>query len=244
MHYWASPLEGKYVAGQDVALVGAGNSAGQATVYLATQAAKVWLIVRGKDLASSMSRYLVDRIRGLGNVEVVTQAQMSARLEGHDGMLEAVRWRAAAIQVKISAAPSGTCSFSSERNRTATGWQVAVKLDRRGFILTGPEAGPGRQLLETSSKGVFAIGDVRAGRSTCCCGRRRGCTGRGHAAWVSGGAGQECRDGVRPPGVSAMERRCDKHAQQRSVVGQILKKRSCRGHVCLTPASRLHASIS
>src|SRR5215510_3781697 len=58
VHYWASPLEGKLVAGQEVALVGGGNSAGQATVYLATQAAKVWLIIRGKDLASSMSRYL------------------------------------------------------------------------------------------------------------------------------------------------------------------------------------------
>jgi thioredoxin reductase (NADPH) len=78
VHYWASPLEAKLVAGQEVALVGAGNSAGQAMVYLAGKAAKVWLIVRRRDLASSMSRYLVDRIRGLANVEVVTEAQVSA----------------------------------------------------------------------------------------------------------------------------------------------------------------------
>ena len=92
VHYWASPLEGKLSAGQEVALVGAGNSAGQATVDPASQAAKVWLIVRGRDLTASMSRYLVDRINGLSNVEVVTQAQVSG-LEGNDGMLEAVRWR-------------------------------------------------------------------------------------------------------------------------------------------------------
>src|SRR5262249_39635476 len=72
VHYWASPLEAKLCAGQEVALVGAGNSAGQAVVYLAGQAAKVWLLIRGDDLAASMSRYLVDRIAGLPNVEVLT----------------------------------------------------------------------------------------------------------------------------------------------------------------------------
>jgi len=87
VHYWASPLEGKLCAGQAVALVGAGNSAGQAAVYLASQAAKVWLLVRGRGLASSMSRYLVDRIAGLSNVEVLTQTVITG-LEGRDGMLE------------------------------------------------------------------------------------------------------------------------------------------------------------
>jgi thioredoxin reductase (NADPH) len=74
-------------SGQEVALVGAGNSAGQAVVYLASQVAKVWLLVRGRSLATSMSRYLVDRISGLSNVEVLTQATVTA-LEGRDGMLE------------------------------------------------------------------------------------------------------------------------------------------------------------
>src|SRR5215472_16115968 len=67
VHYWASPLEAKLCAGQEVALVGGGNSAGQAAVYLSSQAAKVWLLVRGPELAASMSRYLVDRIAGLTN---------------------------------------------------------------------------------------------------------------------------------------------------------------------------------
>src|SRR5208283_2007583 len=58
VHYWASPLESKLCAGQEVALVGGGNSAGQAAVYLAGKTAKVWMLVRGTDLASSMSSYL------------------------------------------------------------------------------------------------------------------------------------------------------------------------------------------
>src|SRR6266849_3850226 len=77
VHYWASPLEAKLCAGQEVALVGAGNSAGQATVYLASQVSKVWLLVRGPSLAARMSRYLVDRIAGLPNVEVLTQAEIT-----------------------------------------------------------------------------------------------------------------------------------------------------------------------
>ena len=74
VHYWASPVEAKLCANQEVVLVGAGNSAGQAAVYLASQSAKVWMLVRRSDLAATMSRYLVDRIRGLANIEVVTEA--------------------------------------------------------------------------------------------------------------------------------------------------------------------------
>src|SRR5438876_192547 len=92
VHYWASPLEGKLCAGQEVALVGAGNSAGQAVVYLASQGAKVWLLVRGRSLDASMSRYLVDRVAALPNVEVLVQTEVTA-LEGRGGVLETVRWR-------------------------------------------------------------------------------------------------------------------------------------------------------
>ncbi len=74
VHYWASPVEAKLCADQEVALVGAGNSAGQAAVYLASQGVKVCMLVRRSDLAETMSRYLVDRIGGLSNVEVVTGA--------------------------------------------------------------------------------------------------------------------------------------------------------------------------
>ncbi len=160
VHYWASPLEGKLCAAQEVALVGAGNSAGQAAVYLANQAAKVWLIVRGRDLAASMSRYLVDRINGLSNVEVVTEAQVS-RLEGSNGMLEAVHWRLASGEEVRRAIRHLFLFIGAEPN---SDWlSGCVQLDPKGFVLTGKGCTAERQLLETSRSGVFAIGDVRSG---------------------------------------------------------------------------------
>ena len=92
MHYWASPIEGRLCAGQEVALVGAGNSAGQAVVYLASQVKKVWLLVRGGSLEATMSRYLVDRIRALRNVEILTRTEICG-LEGTGGTLDNVKWR-------------------------------------------------------------------------------------------------------------------------------------------------------
>jgi thioredoxin reductase (NADPH) len=90
VHYWVSPLEAKLCAGQEVALVGGGNSAGQAAVYLAGQVVKVWLLVRGPSLASGMSQYLVDRLEGLSNVEVLTRTTVTG-LEGNGGILDAIR---------------------------------------------------------------------------------------------------------------------------------------------------------
>jgi len=161
VHYWASPLEARLCAGQEVALVGAGNSAGQAVVYLAARVAKVWLLVRGPGLEASMSRYLIDRIAALPNVELLTGTQIVA-LEGCDGLLEAVRWRDG----------TGTETRRPLRNLFLftgavpnTGWVAGsgVTLDSKGFVLTGTEAAPGRSALETSRLGVFAIGDVRSG---------------------------------------------------------------------------------
>jgi thioredoxin reductase (NADPH) len=158
VHYWASPLEGKLCAGQEVALVGGGNSAGQAVVYLATQVAKVWLLVRGRELASSMSRYLVDRIAGLSNVEVVTQAEISG-LEGHDGLLETIRWRHRGSGEEVRRPIRHLFLFIGADPNTNWLSGSGVALDAKGFVVTG---GDGR-LLETSRRGVFAIGDVRAG---------------------------------------------------------------------------------
>jgi thioredoxin reductase (NADPH) len=75
-----------------VALIGAGNSAGQAAVYLADRVAKVWMIVRGHSLDASMSRYLIERIAATRNVQIMYNTSVSA-LDGSDGMLQAVRWR-------------------------------------------------------------------------------------------------------------------------------------------------------
>ena len=160
VHYWASPLEGRLCAGQEVALVGAGNSAGQAVVYLASQVAKVSLLVRGADLGASMSRYLVDRIEGLANVEVVTGARVTG-LEGEAGMLEAIRWRLTSGTEERRPIRHLFLFIGAEPN---TDWLAGsgVALDPKGFVLTGADAGD-RRPLETSRKGVFAIGDVRSG---------------------------------------------------------------------------------
>ena len=161
VHYWASPLEGKLCADQEVALVGAGNSAGQAAVYLASQAAKVWMLVRKPDLESTMSRYLVERIHALPNVEVLTQTQVVG-LEGRDGMLEAVRWREEASGKETRLPIRHLFLFIGADPNTNWLSNGNVALDAKGFILTGTDAAQNSRPLETSRRGVFAIGDVRS----------------------------------------------------------------------------------
>ncbi|WP_262270558.1 FAD-dependent oxidoreductase [Microvirga yunnanensis] len=161
VHYWASPLEGKLCTGQEVALVGAGNSAGQAVVYLAARVAKVWLLVRGRDLGASMSRYLVDRIQGLANVEVITQAEVTG-LEGQPGQLEAVRWRLASGE-EVRRSIHHLFLFIGASPNTQWLDPSRVLLVPKGFVLTGADVVPGRRSLETSLNGVFAVGDVRSG---------------------------------------------------------------------------------
>jgi thioredoxin reductase (NADPH) len=162
VHYWASPLEGKLCSGQEVALVGGGNSAGQAAVYLASQVAKVWLLVRGPDLESSMSRYLVDRIRGLANVEVITRIQVSG-LEGGDGILAAIRWRQGTAMQEVRRPIRHLFLFIGAEPNTDWLSGSGVALDPKGFVLTGTDVAGDHRPMETSRKGVFAIGDVRSG---------------------------------------------------------------------------------
>ena len=160
-HYWASPLEVRLCAGQQVAVIGGGNSAGQATVFLAGEVSKIWLLIRGKDLAAKMSSYLVDRIQSLPNVEVVPEATVTA-LEGEDGKLETLRWRLA------SGADAGQpihhlfLFIGAEPNsRWLT--PVGVAVDTKGFVLAGGDVEQREcRSLETSVPGVFAIGDIRA----------------------------------------------------------------------------------
>ena len=161
VHYWASQLEAKLCANQEVALVGAGNSAGQAAVYLASQAAKVYMLVRRSNIAETMSRYLVDRIRSLANIELVAGATISA-LEGRDGVLNAVRWRQRASGREVRRAINHLFLFIGANPNTDWLAGSGIALDAKGFVLTGPEAGAERHALETTRRGVFAIGDVRA----------------------------------------------------------------------------------
>jgi thioredoxin reductase (NADPH) len=160
VHYWASPLEAKLCAGQELVLVGGGNSAGQAAVYLAGQAAKIWLLVRGPDLEASMSRYLVERIAALPNVELVTQAQVSG-LEGGAGTLDAIRWHQRTSGKEVRRPIRHLFLFIGAEPNTNWLSGSGVALDAKGFVLTG---GAGdRPMLETSRRGVFAVGDVRSG---------------------------------------------------------------------------------
>jgi len=161
VHYWASPLEAKLCAGQEVALVGAGNSAGQATVFLASHAAKVWLLIRGEDLGASMSRYLVDRIKGLPNVELVTQAEVTS-LEGRDGHLEAIRWRDRNSGTEVRRSVGHLFLFIGADPNSDWLRGSGTTTDDKGFILTGAAASSGEP-LGTSQLGIFAIGDVRSG---------------------------------------------------------------------------------
>ncbi|HMG79956.1 MAG TPA: FAD-dependent oxidoreductase [Xanthobacteraceae bacterium] len=160
VHYWATPFEAKLCAQQDVVLVGAGNSAGQAAVYLASQGAKVWMLVRRPSLSETMSRYLVDRITSLPNVEVVTGAQVSG-VEGSNGILEAVRWRVGATEEEVRRPIRHLFLFIGAEPNTDWLAGSGVALDAKRFVLTGADSG-GRHALETSRRGVFAIGDVRA----------------------------------------------------------------------------------
>jgi len=161
VHYWASPLEADLCAGQEVALVGGGNSAGQATVFLAGHAKRVTLIAR-RPLTETMSQYLVDRISSLPNVDLVVGCEVSA-LEGSNGLLEAIDWRDRRSGEQNRRAVRYLFSFiGAEPN---TDWLAAsgIKLDERGFVLTGDDVGDRERLpLETSRSGVFAVGDVRA----------------------------------------------------------------------------------
>jgi thioredoxin reductase (NADPH) len=111
-------------------------------------------------LEASMSRYLVERIKALSNVEMVMHAQVSG-LEGSRGMLEVVRWRTSSGEEVWRPIRHLFLFIGADPN---SDWlSGTLKLDRRGFILTGAEAGTSRQLMETSRAGVFAIGDVRSG---------------------------------------------------------------------------------
>jgi thioredoxin reductase (NADPH) len=171
VYYAASQAEAQLCAGDPVAIVGGGNSAGQATVFLSRQAERINLIVREPDLGANMSRYLIDQIERLPNVHVLLSTEVrellgDRKLDGvvvednRTGARQTLPARA--LFVFAGAAP-------------CTGWLSGlVELDDHGFVRTGRNvsgsaevagtaAGWQRSPLETSQPGVFAVGDVRSG---------------------------------------------------------------------------------
>ena len=173
VYYAATEMEARLCGGEAVVVVGGGNSAGQATIFLAGGARHVHLVIRGDDLARSMSRYLIDRIEGLPNVTMHARCEVAAldgaraltgvTLRSRDGAPER-RLAASAMFVFIGAVPH-------------TAWLAdCVALDDKGFVLTGTSLAPAQLVgeawrvanraplyLETSLPGVFAAGDARAG---------------------------------------------------------------------------------
>ncbi|MGY8666785.1 FAD-dependent oxidoreductase [Bradyrhizobium sp. UFLA05-109] len=165
--YWASPVEARLCSGEEVALVGAGNSAGQAAVFLSGHAKRVLMIIRGGGLGASMSRYLIERIEATPNIELIFNTEITA-LEGDEAsLLRRIRWKSRLSTDEDAAEIRNLFLFVGAD--PATGWLdgCGVTLDRGGFVVTGAqsELNQGRLVapLETSVPGVYAVGDVRSG---------------------------------------------------------------------------------
>jgi len=161
--YWASPVEARLCAGEEVILVGGGNSAGQAAVFLSAHARKVRMMVRGPGLAASMSRYLIDRIEAADNIELMTGTEVVG-LEGDPTTgLERVRWRDVRTGVERTDVISNLFLFCGAD--PATGWlkECGVRLDGHGFVITGADGDATAPGLQSSVAGVYAVGDVRCG---------------------------------------------------------------------------------
>jgi thioredoxin reductase (NADPH) len=173
VHYAATEPEAQRCEGEEVVVVGGGNSAGQAALFLAGRTQRVYLLIRGDDLAKGMSKYLVERIAAAENIELLPNTEVR-ELVGED------RLEGVVVEDNRSGARRtlGTVAlFVFIGAQANTGWlQGAVELDERGFVLTGRELdgsvleedtwrGLSREpdLLETSMPGVFAAGDGRSG---------------------------------------------------------------------------------
>jgi thioredoxin reductase (NADPH) len=171
--YWASPIEARNCRGKDVILVGGGNSAGQAAVYLSGHAARVILLVRAPGLTQSMSRYLVERIAATSNIHVHPFSELTALIPDDRGELTRARWRDGLSGPEQEMDVAHVFLFVGADPATEWLRGCDVTLDPKGFVKTGSDltledlVRAGRRdvprPLETSVPGVFAIGDVRCG---------------------------------------------------------------------------------
>src|SRR3984957_2053526 len=171
VYFSATFMEAQFCASEDVVVIGGGNSAGQAAVFLSQSAATVHLLVRGAGLGETMSRYLIQRIEENSRIQVHTSTELNA-LEG-DGHLEGVAW-IDKVSGMVSRHPIRHV-FVMAGASPKTGWlSGCLALDNKGFIVTGRELEAGAApipwplrrppyMLESSIPGVFAVGDARSG---------------------------------------------------------------------------------
>jgi thioredoxin reductase (NADPH) len=164
--YWASPIEAKLCEGEEVALIGGGNSAGQAVVFLAPKVRRLHLIVRGEGLEAGMSRYLIDRIEALPNVQVHTGTEVVALAGDRSTGLTGATFRYRASG-RTRSFPLRHLFLFIGADPNAEWLADCVAVDAKGFVVTGNGFAGGNNgrapfPLETSMPGVFAIGDVRA----------------------------------------------------------------------------------
>jgi thioredoxin reductase (NADPH) len=166
VYYGATTVEAQICGNDEVVVVGGGNSAGQAAIFLAGSSRRVHLLVRGPGLADTMSRYLISRIEACREITVKPRTEIET-LEGN-GHLERIRWRDA--QTGTSESREIRHVFSMTGANPNTAWLAGcLALDQKQFIKTGTDLGSDWNLrrtpymLETSRPGVFAVGDIRAG---------------------------------------------------------------------------------
>jgi thioredoxin reductase (NADPH) len=174
IHFGATHIEAQLCDGQDVIVVGGGNSAGQAAVFLSQRARKVYMLVRASGLSESMSRYLIQRISGNPSIELLCNSELCG-LEGENA-LEEVRW-VNRQTTEVRSVPTHHLFIMAGASPNTDWLKGSIALDEKGFILTGRDlpavTDPARNppwvlsrhpmMLECSLPGVFAVGDVRAG---------------------------------------------------------------------------------
>jgi len=164
--YWASPVEARLCRNEEVALLGGGNSAGQAAVFLASHARHVRVLVRGLGLSSTMSRYLIERIEGAANITVLAETEIVELFGTPDVGLQGIRWRNRRTGVEEHHAIAHLFLFTGADPVAAWLDGCGVPIDEKGFIRTGADAGSSERSplpLETGVDGIFAVGDVRCG---------------------------------------------------------------------------------
>lgn len=164
--YWASPVEARLCRSEDVALLGGGNSAGQAAVFLASHARHVRVLMRGPALSSTMSRYLIERIAASPNITVLGETEVVELLGTPDQGLQGVRWRNRRTGAEEQHAIAHLFIFTGADPVAAWLTGSGIPIDEKGFIRTGADVGSTERSplpLETGVEGIFAVGDVRGG---------------------------------------------------------------------------------